>query len=162
MQWVASTKAKAIVFREWRAETARVRRTQLEMENAQLMRSVSRRGNSIWDMRKDDLVATAVMEAGMAEADARALTVIELRAIIRSHREVNAPENPLKGISKWNKAQLQAKAEELGIPLTRTKPNGQEVAKSNGDLILHIKAAVLGPSEEWTDVPMDQSQPQES
>ena len=141
--WRAAVIAlKMEVFGAWRTLTLQSSTAQLRAANLRLfLQNVGRRCNSIWAMRKEDLVVVAEFELGWTYAQACGQTVAQLRVAIRSNREVRQPVDLLKGISRWKKEQLVAKCLEFNVQTTRVKPDGLTVPLNKNELTINLKAA---------------------
>ncbi len=87
---------KRAVFQAWVHEVDKTAYKHLQTDNEGLRAEVGRLGfkvgkksTSIWEMNKEDLVATAMAELGMTLAAAMKETVNTLRERIRRQRDVN-------------------------------------------------------------------------
>jgi hypothetical protein len=98
------------VLQGWRILTlmAKCNSLNVELEEARLLSKPT----SIWTMKKPDLVEVARKEIGLRSDQATKLTVIEIRELIRQHREsVKAMEDPLMklpvGLARMTVEQLK-------------------------------------------------------
>jgi hypothetical protein len=64
----------------------------LEKENERLKKEVGKKSDSIWDMRKADLVQRAREVLGMSVQEAEAETVGQLRLLLKEHGESKLPK----------------------------------------------------------------------
>ena len=83
--WVRSLLVR-LVFASWKMVKALTTNQALTAENERLMRAATPT-ESIWRMRKEELVEVAIAELGVTRTQANAETVIVLRERIRRSRK---------------------------------------------------------------------------
>ena len=105
----------------------------LETESERLSKMVGGGAQSIWKMRKADLVRTAETELGMSRAAAEKETVGQLRLLIRELREFREMQETgqklPKGLTRMNHAELLKTCELWGIA---TEDSGKKWASRPG------------------------------
>ena len=111
-----------VVFQAWELYVAKTYIKALETENQRLQAIVGKKAESIWDMKRADLVEVARSELGMTMAQAEKETVITLREKIRRNREiVKEAQDPMlvlpKGLQRMNHANLLLEMERRNLPI---------------------------------------------
>ena len=95
--WVRSLLVR-LVFASWRMVKALTTNQALTAENERLSKAATPT-ESIWRMRKEELVEVAIAELGVTRTQANAETVIVLRERIRRSRKEQAAEaDPLQAV----------------------------------------------------------------
>ncbi len=145
-----------------------VTRRELEAEQtevARLRNLVGKKSESLWDMRKDDLVEAARKELGMTRTQAETETVTTLRERIRAFREAQkVDENPdaqaPKGLNSMKTADLVEEMRRRSIPLPEknTRPKMILLIRQHVDQCKNEREAVdrtagaIGSMEDVTPV----------
>ena len=123
----------------WSRFVARLHLEEARTEVARQAIKLGKSANSVWSMNKSDLVRTAMNELGLSLANAESKTVIVLREMIRSARQVHqAVTNPLaavpKGLEKMSREELLQEAHDRSLP---ADPGDKNVTRAR--LILMIR-----------------------
>ena len=138
---------KRMMFVAWRDEINGRMRAGLMTEVARLKATVGRREESIWLMKKEDLIQCAYRELGMSRTTAQQETMVTLRERIRQARalrEAVASEvDPLtqvpKGLERMCHADLLLECEKRGISTLSQTGKGHRGLKSRPNMIVDIK-----------------------
>ena len=110
----------------------------LRTEKVRLVTIIGKGAESIWNMRKPELVEVARKELGMSVATANQKTVTVLRELIRAKRKDDqAAQDPMaqvpKGLEKMKKDDLIKEMEKRNLPLNHnpTRPQMIVMIKDN-------------------------------
>ena len=155
-----------IVFMAWERIGVKTLNAALEEENERLKNLLGKQSESIWVMRKVDLVNLAVKEIGMTRTDAEKDTVLTLREKIQRQRQVTREtEDPLlkvpTGLEKMLHHQLQDECRKRNIPV---KQPGTDKDKTRASMILDTRDDVdlrKFQKDEFTMVTSDAMQTEE-
>ena len=113
---------------------------QSEAQCQRLRKDLGRRRESVWEMRKAELVETAKKELGFTMAKATELTALELRHLVKQGRDANLEPklNLPKGMGKMRLAELQGEASSRGIDLS--DPTAKGGVRTRASLMLAIRS----------------------
>jgi hypothetical protein len=108
------------LFQGWRIQALLAKCNTLAAELEQVQ--AQSKPTSIWQMKKSDLQEVARKEIGLRPDQSEKMTVLEIREVIRRHREsVKAMADPLAklpvGLSRMTSEQLVAECSQRNIPL---------------------------------------------
>ena len=108
------------LFQGWLLVTSRTQLAAAEGEITRLRERLGKVHNSLWGMRKADLIEVAATELGIQRNRAAKMTVVELRERIRAGRVEIGPLDPLfvnpPNLARMTKEQLQTDCERRGLP----------------------------------------------
>ena len=139
----------ALAFTSWKAYLYQVTVAALRTEVNRLTGVVGRYGDSIWAMRKEQLVQVAYRELGMSEYHANKETVLTLREKIRAARDEREPPTtqqnegegeigkPPKGLQKMTVKELIAECIKRGIDYGCTGERGR-TNKTRAQMVMLI------------------------
>ena len=97
------------------------------MYSEQIRQRLPRRTNSVWDMKKTELVEVAMAELNMTLAQAEKETVTTWRGKIKMRRDsqkmaLDPMMNLPKGLERIKKAELQEEMRKRGLPVPEHNP----------------------------------------
>ena len=137
-------------------------------EVSRLQEKLGRQAESIWRMKKDELVEVARRELGLSQAQAQAETVLVLRERIRSHRaevryqqvlSTNPDAQLPKGLQRMTHAELVQECSRRGIEIPAGSSNRAQATGAQMIILIqdHVKAAQqnLDVGEEWQEMEED-------
>ena len=116
-RWLLDTfRLLRVILATWAAQAHASHHDMLQQENEALRKKLGNKANSVWHMNRQRLLQEIRRNFHLAESYLASLKVPDLRETLRSLREQCSPQTDiLKGISKKNRAELEAMALELGL-----------------------------------------------
>ena len=134
-------------------------------ELGRLKEKLGKQAESIWRMKKDELVEVARRELGLTQAQAQGETVLVLRERIRSHRVENQQQQMMstnpdahlpKGLQRMTHPELAQECTRRGIETPSGSSNRAQATRAQMIILIqdHIKAVLEGlvVGEDWADM----------
>ena len=126
------------IFQGWLLVTTQTQLAAAEGEIQRLRNKLGKMHDSLWGMRKADLIEIALNELGISREKASKMLVPELRERIRAARQRPEPEDPLSiqppNISRMSKVELQIDCETRGLPYTDKTSRGAMIVMIQDDV----------------------------
>ena len=138
---------KTLLFIAWRDVTIRTLREAFQAEIERLTELAGRQKESVWLMRKEQLVQVARVELDMPRFVAEKETVVTLRERIRRARALRErqeqPRDPQaalpKGLEKMSAQELIQECVRRGINPENTEMRGRRATKTRPEMIVAIR-----------------------
>ena len=126
------------VFQGWLLVTTQTQLAAAEGEIDRLRNKLGKMHESLWGMRKADLVEIAFNELGISREKAAKMLVPELRERIRAARKEPEPVDPLSvappNLGRKTKTELQIECETRGLPYDDKTSRGQMIVMIKDDV----------------------------
>ena len=153
------------VFQAWRIVTVTMLLEAVRSELGRLKEKLGKQAESIWRMKKDELVEVARRELGLTQAQAQGETVLVLRERIRSHRVENQHQQMMstnpdahlpKGLQRMTHPELAQECARRGIETPSGSSNRAQATRAQMIILIqdHVKAVQEGSVVEgdWADM----------
>jgi DNA-binding XRE family transcriptional regulator len=148
------------IFQAWRIVAVATLLEALRAEHGKLQEKLGKQAESIWRMKKEELVEVARRELGLTQAQAASETVLVLRERIRAHRQqiklselmTTNPDTVVpKGLQRMTHAELVQEAVRRGLEMPASETN--RPAMTRAQLIIwiqdHVKATQEMIQADW-------------
>ena len=161
------TQKLRMIFMAWQLRVAVVSVAALAAENQSLKMKLGKRNNSIWEMKKADLVEVARQELGMTIAAAEKETVTTLREKIRANRmKLTTNQDPLtvlpKGLEKMTWLELHEEMQKRSLPTPQKITRPMMIVAIREQVACFLETIVMNPQVNPMNVSASQSSNQNS